>query len=73
MAKFEIMRIQEHSHPLDASRLFLVQIAVDGTPCMPFWSHIQQRRELGEEAWLESLKENAANLVAEYGRAPALA
>ena len=71
--KFEILRIKEDSHPLDGSRIFLVQIAVDGVPCMPFWTHVAERRAKGEEAWLEGLKENAVDMVARFGRQPALA
>jgi hypothetical protein len=72
MARYEIIRIKEHSHPQDFSRLFLCQIAVDGRPCVPFWSHVAQRAELGEEAWIASLYENAEHLLLEYGPAPAL-
>ena len=72
MSQREIIKISEHVHPQDFSRLFLCQIAVDGAPCVPFWSHAAQRAELGEEAWLESLYQNAEHLLREYGPAPAL-
>lgn len=72
MAKYELIRIKEEAHPADSSRIFLVQVAVDGVPCVPFYSHSIQRKELGEEAWIESLFENAEMLVREHGRAPAL-
>jgi hypothetical protein len=70
--RHDIIKIAEHTHPQDFSRLYLCQIAVNGVPCVPFWSHAAQRRELGEEAWLRSLFDNAENLVAQYGPAPAL-
>jgi hypothetical protein len=73
MPRYEIIKIKEESHPQDFSRIYLCQIAVDSIPCVPFYSHAIQRRELGEEAWLNSLYENAEMLVKEYGRAPALA
>lgn len=72
MPRFDRIKIAEHTHPQDFSRLYLCQIAVDGKPCVPFWSHEAQRRELGEEAWLQSLNENAEHLLAEHGPAPAL-
>jgi hypothetical protein len=70
--RFDIIKIKEMTHPQDFSRLYLCQLAVNGIPCVPFYSHEIQRRELGEQAWLESLKENAAGLLAEHGPAPAL-
>lgn len=72
MPNFEIIKIKEETHPQDFSRIYLCQIAVDGNPCVPFYSHSIQRRELGEEGWLRSLYENAEQLVMDYGRAPAL-
>jgi len=72
MAQRKIIAIKERIHPQDFSRLFLVQVAVDSKPCVPFWSHISQRVELGEKAWLESLLENGEHLMREYGPAPAL-
>jgi hypothetical protein len=72
MPQREIVKISEHIHPQDFSKLYLVQIAVDAKPCVPFWSHEAQRRELGEEAWLQSLFDNAENLIHQYGPAPAL-
>jgi hypothetical protein len=70
--RYEIIYLKEHIHPQDSGLVYLVQLAVDGTPCTPFWSHAIHRRQLGEEAWMQSLRENAESLVAEYGRAPAL-
>jgi hypothetical protein len=70
--RFSIVRIKEQTHPQDFSRLYLVQIAVDDVPCTPFFSHEIQRRELGEQAWLLSLYDNAEMLVREYGRAPVM-
>jgi hypothetical protein len=61
--RYEIIRIKQHSD------LYLCQIAVDGTPSVAFWSTAMQRKELGEEAWIRSLCENAEHLVREYGRA----
>jgi hypothetical protein len=72
MARHEIIKIAEHVHPQDFSRVYLCQIAVNGIPCVPFWSHEAQRRELGEEAWLQSLYDNAEHMIFEYGSAPAL-
>jgi len=72
MPRHEIICIREHTHPQDFSRLFLCQIAVDGKVSVPFWSHAAQRQELGEEAWLQSLFDNAEHLIKEYGTAPAL-
>lgn len=72
MPRHEIIKIAEHTHPQDFSRIFLCQIAVDGVPCVPFWSHAAQRRELGETAWLQSLFDNAEQMVRDYGPAPAL-
>lgn len=72
MPRREIIKLTDHVHPQDFSKLYLVQIAVDAKPCIPFWSHEAQRRELGEEAWLQSLFENAEHLLAQYGPAPAL-
>lgn len=69
MATHEIIKIKEESHPQDHSRIFLVQIAVDGVPCVPFYSHVIQRRQLGEEGWLRSLCENAEDMIAQFGRA----
>ena len=62
-ARYEIIRIQKHQD------LFLCQIAVSGNPCTPFWSTAMQRAELGEEAWIRSLCENAEFLVRSSGRA----
>lgn len=70
---FEILRIKECSHPQDGSRTYLVQIAVDEKPCIPFYDHEINRRTLGEEAWIESLKSNAAGLLREYGPQPVIA
>ena len=72
MPQREVVKISEHVHPQDFSKLYLVQIAVDSKPCVPFWSHEAQRRELGEEAWLQSLFDNAEDLIARFGPAPAL-
>lgn len=72
MPTYEIIKIKEQTHPQDYSRIFLCQIAVDGKPCVPFFSHAIQRKELGEEGWLKSLFENAEMLVRDYGPAPAL-
>jgi hypothetical protein len=72
MPNFEIIKIKEQTHPSDFSRIYLCQIAVDNVPCVPFFSHSIQRKELGEEAWLKSLCENAEMLVRDYGPAPAL-
>jgi len=69
---YEIIKIKEESHPQDHSRIFLCQIAVRGVPCVPFYSHVIQRDQLGEEAWLKSLCDNAEQMIADYGRAPAL-
>lgn len=71
-SRHELIKVQEHTHPQDCSKLFLVQVAVDEIPCIPFWSHVAQRIELGEEAWLKSLADNADDMIAKYGRAPAL-
>lgn len=73
MPSYEIIRIKEQTHPQDFSRIYLCQIAVDGVPCTPFFSHSIQRHELGEEAWLISLYENAEEMIRQFGRAPALA
>ena len=72
MPQREVVKISEHVHPQDFSKLYLVQIAVDSKPCVPFWSHEAQRCELGEEAWLQSLFDNAEDLMARFGPAPAL-
>jgi len=72
MAKYEIVKIKEMVHPQDFSRLFLCQIAVDGRCCVPFYSHIAQRMELGEEAWERSLYENAEHMLQQFGPAAAL-
>ncbi len=61
--RYEIIRIKQHTD------LYLCQIAVDETPCIPFWSTAMQRKELGEEAWIQSLCENAEQLIRDYGRA----
>jgi hypothetical protein len=72
MARFEILKIKACVHPQDASRTWLVQIAVDGKPCVPFYDHEARRQRMGEDAWFEALKENAAQLVADYGPQSAL-
>lgn len=72
MPNFAKIVIKEQSHPQDFSRIFLCQFAVDGVPCVPFYSHVIDRQRLGEEGWLRSLYENAEQLVRDYGRAPAL-
>ena len=72
MPAYEIIKIREEVHPQDCSRIYLCQIAVDGNPCVPFYSHAIQRKELGEEGWLRSLYENAEHLLRQYGRYPAL-
>ena len=61
--RYEIIRIKQHTD------LYLCQIAVDEIPCTPFWSTAMQRAELGEEAWIQSLCENAEQLIRDYGRA----
>jgi hypothetical protein len=61
--RYEIIQIKKHSD------LYLCQIAVSGVPCTPFWSTAMQRAELGEEAWIRSLCENAESLVRSSGRA----
>jgi hypothetical protein len=72
MPRYEIIKIKEMSHPQDCSRIFLCQIAVDSVPCTPFYSHSIQRKQLGEEGWLQSLYENAEQMIHDYGPAPAL-
>ena len=72
MAKFEIMRMKEVSHPHDGSKMYLVQIAVDGKPCIPFWEYEARRRRVGEEAWLQGLCDNAQSLIASHGVQPAM-
>lgn len=68
MALIEKIAIQEHTHPEDGSRLFLVQFAVDGVPCVPFWSNVVERKAMGDDAWIASLRERAESLVWQYGR-----
>lgn len=72
MAKHSIIKIKEMVHPQDFSRLYLCQIAVDSVPCVPFYSHAAQRMELGEDAWVQSLFENAEHMLQQFGPAPAL-
>ena len=72
MPRHGIVKIAEHVHPQDFSKIYYCQIAVDDVPCVPFWSHEIQRRQLGEEAWLQSLFDNAEDLIARFGPAPAL-
>lgn len=71
-SKYTVVKIKEESHPQDHSRIYLCQIAVDGKCCVPFYSHVIQRNELGEEGWLKSLFENAEQMLADYGPAPGL-
>jgi hypothetical protein len=71
--KFEIMRIKESVNPQDFSTAYLVQIAVDGKPCTPFWSPAEHRKTMGEDAWVASLKENAEHMLMQFGPAPAMA
>jgi hypothetical protein len=70
--RYEIIRIREEIHPQDASRIYLIQIAVDGQCCVPFWDSIVNRKRLGEDAWIQSLYENAEGLIREHGPAPYL-
>lgn len=65
MAQIEIISITEHIHPADFSVSYLCQFAVDGRKCVPFWSHKIHRMELGEDAWFQSLIENAEQLIRE--------
>jgi hypothetical protein len=70
--RYEIICIKEETHPQDSSRIYLVQIAVNGRLCVPFWDSIVNRRRLGEDAWIQSLCENAEGLIREHGTAPYL-
>jgi hypothetical protein len=65
MARIEKVFVTEHIHPADFSVSYLCQFAVNGVKCVPFWSHRLDREQLGEDAWFESLKENAEQLVRE--------
>jgi hypothetical protein len=70
--RHSIIKIEPRIHPSDFSTVYLVQIAVDEVPCVPFWSHKIERIRLGEEGWLKALFENAEHMLKEFGRAPAL-
>jgi hypothetical protein len=72
MPRVDRIKIVPHTHPQDFSTVYLCQFAVDGVPCVPFWSHKAERERLGEDAWYRSLQDNAVGMLAEHGPAPAL-
>ena len=72
-SKFEVLRLREVPNPAYTGKVWAVQIAVDGTPAPVFFELERNRREMGEEAWMETLQGNAEMLLREYGPAPVMA
>lgn len=70
--KFELIHLSEHVHPDYTTPIYLVQFAVSGKVCPPFWSTKQSRVELGEDMWFENLKLEAEAALAASGPARAL-
>jgi hypothetical protein len=70
--KFELIHLSEHTHPGYHTPVYLVQFAVDGQVCPPFWSTKQSRIELGEDMWMENLKLEAQGALDECGPSKAL-
>jgi hypothetical protein len=70
---FERLALRETSSP-DGNRWWLVQYAVNGIPCMPFYEPEARRREAGwsDEEWFRHLEEQAESSLESYGMAPAL-
>lgn len=63
----ELLKVKEIINKSDCSRMYLVQFAVDGKKTVPFWSWERDRRLLGDDAWVESLKENAVHIMQQFG------
>jgi hypothetical protein len=70
--KFELIHLSEHTHPGYQTPVYLVQFAINGQVCPPFWSTKQDRVDMGEDMWFESLKQNAEGALAECGPSKAL-
>jgi len=69
MARFERLRLKEVISS-DGSKCWLVQYAVDGVPCVPFYDHDINRRAHGtDESWFRDLERQAELAVRQYGRA----
>lgn len=73
MKTYERIAMRETSAP-DGSRWWLVQFAVNGVPCMPFYEPDRRRREMGwdDEQWFQHLHEQADSSLEAYGRAAPL-
>jgi hypothetical protein len=66
-SRHELIHLSEHVNPDYPCPVYLVQFAVDGKPSPPFWSTKKARVEMGEDAWMESLKLEAEAALAENG------
>lgn len=73
MPRVDRIKIVTTTHPQDFSTVYYCQFAVDGVPCVPFWSHKAERERLGEDRWYRGLQENAVDMLARFGPAQALA
>lgn len=65
--RHELIHLSEHTNPDYPYPVYLVQYAVDGKKCPPFWSTKKARIDMGEDAWFESLKLEAEAAIAENG------
>ena len=63
----ELLKVKEVINRSDASRMYLVQVAIDGKKTVPFWSFEIHRRQLGDDEWVKSLLENGAEVLAQCG------
>lgn len=72
MKHFERIALRE-SCSLDGSRWWLVQFAVNGVLCPPFYEPDRRRRDMGwsDEEWMRHLEEQAESAIESYGAAQA--
>jgi len=66
--------LREVINPVDGSKVWQCQFAVNGAPCMPFYDHeINRRKFASDDEWFERhLYPTAQELLKQYGPAPAL-
>ena len=64
--KYEIVQLSEGVHPLDSSKVWLVQMAVNGVLAPPFYDHEINRRKFHSDVeWFRYLAETAEALITE--------
>ena len=65
--KFELLLLQEVENRDYNGKVWAVRIAVSGKPSPIFFDLEKNRREMGEDAWMQHLQANAEALISERG------